>query len=58
MAYKITEDCVNCGGCLDECPEGAITEGDEKSSIDPEKCTDCGFCVEKFFCPAQAIIKE
>ena len=57
VAYIITEDCVNCGGCIDECPEGAIIEGDEKTSIDPEKCTDCGACVVDYFCPAQAIIK-
>ena len=56
MPYEITEDCVNCGGCIDECPEGAIIEGDEVSHIDPEKCTDCGTCVEAFFCPAAAII--
>jgi ferredoxin len=58
MAYRITEDCVNCGGCIDECPEGAIIEGDDKSSIDPEKCTDCAICVTEYFCPALAIIKE
>ena len=56
VAYKITEDCVNCGGCIDECPEGAIIEGDEISSIDPEKCVECGTCVDAFFCPAGAII--
>jgi ferredoxin len=58
VTYKITEDCLNCGACIDECPEGAIIEGDDRSRIDPEKCTDCGICVEKFFCPALAIIKE
>ena len=56
MAYKITEDCVNCGGCIDECPEGAIIEGEEMSHIDQAKCTDCGTCVDAFFCPAAAII--
>jgi Fe-S-cluster-containing hydrogenase component 2 len=43
---------------MDICPEGAIIQGEDKSSIDPEKCTDCGICVNEFFCPAQAIIKE
>ena len=36
MAYKITDDCVNCGACESECPVGAISEGD-KYSINPEK---------------------
>ena len=28
MAYKITDGCVACGTCIDECPVGAIPEGD------------------------------
>ncbi|MBR6649659.1 MAG: 4Fe-4S binding protein, partial [Bacteroidaceae bacterium] len=27
MAYVITEECVACGTCIDECPQGAISEG-------------------------------
>ncbi len=26
MAIKITEDCINCGACEPECPNGAIFE--------------------------------
>lgn len=26
MAIKITEDCINCGACEPECPNGAIYE--------------------------------
>ena len=33
MAYKISTDCVACGTCIDECPVGAIHEG-EHYSID------------------------
>ncbi|HUT96727.1 MAG TPA: 4Fe-4S binding protein, partial [Dehalococcoidales bacterium] len=29
MAYKITEECISCGACEPECPNGAISEGDE-----------------------------
>ena len=58
MVYIITEDCVNCGACYYECPEGAISEGDEIYIIDPKKCTDCGTCVNEVYCPAWAIRKE
>lgn len=54
MAHNINEECISCGACADECPEEAISEGEERHSIDPEKCTDCGTCVE--FCPVEAII--
>ncbi|MCD5397569.1 4Fe-4S binding protein [candidate division NPL-UPA2 bacterium] len=55
MAYKITEECVACGTCLDECPVDAIHEGEEYYSIDKQKCTDCAQCVE--VCPTEAIVK-
>ena len=29
MALKITEDCINCGACEPECPNGAIYSGGE-----------------------------
>lgn len=56
MAHKITEECINCGACIDECPVEAITEGDEISSINAELCTDCGACVD--VCPVEAIVEE
>ena len=52
MAYVIGDDCVACGTCIDECPVGAISEG-EKYSIDPEQCTECGTCADA--CPSGAI---
>jgi ferredoxin len=41
MAYKITEECINCGACEPECPNQAITAGDEIYIIDPAKFTEC-----------------
>ena len=48
MAYVISDDCIACGTCIDECPVGAISEGD-KYSINPDMCTECGTCAD--VCP-------
>ena len=54
MAYVISADeCLSCGACEPECPEGAISEGDGYYVIDPALCADCGACVE--VCPNEAI---
>ena len=41
MATYITTDCINCGACEPECPNEAISEGDEIYVIDPDLCTEC-----------------
>ena len=43
MAYRITDICVACGTCIDECPVGAISEGDIYK-IDENACVSCGTC--------------
>jgi len=55
VAYKITDDCVSCGTCAEECSSDAIKEGDDMYVIDKEKCTDCGTCVD--VCPTEAIVE-
>ena len=42
MAYQISDECVKCGACAEECPVSAISEGDEKFHIDADICVSCG----------------
>ena len=55
MAYVITDECVACGTCAEECPAEAIEEG-EPYVINEEKCTECGSCAE--VCPVEAIVEK
>jgi ferredoxin len=41
MALKITEECINCGACLPECPTNSITEGPSIYVIDAATCVEC-----------------
>ncbi len=41
MALLITEECIACDACVDECPNEAISEGDPIYIIDPDRCTEC-----------------
>ena len=50
--YKINDNCVACGLCVNACPIDAIAEGNPYV-IDEEKCVGCGVCAEA--CPTQAI---
>ena len=53
MAYVISNDCVACGTCIEECPVGAIAAGDGKYEINPDTCVSCGTCAG--VCPTGAI---
>ena len=46
MAYTISDDCIMCGACADNCPCDAISEGDGKYEINADACVDCGSCAE------------
>ena len=54
--YKITDECLKCGACFDECPNDAITEGEDTYVINPDLCLECGCCAD--VCPADAIVEE
>ena len=41
MALMITEDCINCNACVDECPNDAISEGESIYVVNPDLCTEC-----------------
>lgn len=62
MALIITDECINCDVCEPECPNGAISQGDEIYEINPNKCTECvghydePQCVE--VCPVDCIPKN
>ena len=62
MATKISEDCIQCGACEDECPNDAISLGEETFLINPALCTECvGFSAELqcvLACPVDACIPD
>jgi ferredoxin len=47
MAVTITDTCINCGACIDECPVEAIVDdednptGEEIYYVYPDKCVEC-----------------
>ncbi len=56
MAYKITDACISCGTCAEQCPMGAISQGDTQYEIDADTCISCGSCAGA--CPMGAIEEE
>ena len=56
MAFKITDACVKCGACADQCPVEAISAGDEQYVIDADTWVSFGACADQ--CPVEAIVEE
>ena len=62
MSLLIHDECINCDVCEPECPNSAITQGEEIYEIDPNLCTECvghfnePQCIE--VCPVDCIVKD
>ena len=62
MSLMITDECIACDACREECPNEAIEEGDPIYLIDSDMCTECvgSFdepqCIE--VCPVDCIILD
>ena len=47
MAVIITDTCINCAACIDECPVEAIVDNDENPTgediyfVHADKCVEC-----------------
>jgi ferredoxin len=62
VATHITDECINCGACEPECPNEAISEGDDKYVIDPNLCTECvgfhGYEACQSVCPVECCLPD
>jgi len=62
MSLLIHDECINCDVCEPECPNEAISQGEEIYDIDPSLCTECvghftePQCIE--VCPVDCIVKD
>lgn len=62
MSLMITDECIACDACREECPNIAIEEGDPIYLIDSDLCTECvgSFdepqCIE--VCPVDCIVLD
>ncbi len=45
--------CQACGKCVEVCPNGALSLGEDRAVVDPAKCILCGYCNP--VCPQFAI---
>ena len=62
MALMINEECINCDVCEPECPNGALSQGEDIYVIAPDKCTECVGHFDspqcKEVCPVDCIVQD
>lgn len=62
MATMISSECINCSACEAECPNQAISQGEEVYVIDQTRCTECvGFHAEEAcqtVCPVACCVPD
>ncbi len=53
---RIRSTCACCWFCVSLCPQGAIRadSGLQRAVIDPDRCIECGVCVDSLACPGSA----
>ena len=62
MSLLINDECINCDVCEPECPNNAISQGEEIYEINPDLCTECvghfdePQCMD--VCPVDCILKD
>lgn len=55
LPQSVNENCIMCGQCWQNCPTGAIAEG-EPGNIDKAKCIACMSCIN--ICPVGARVPD
>jgi ferredoxin len=64
MATMITDHCTNCGACVAECPNDAISwpAGADSHVIDPDRCSECvgfhGAEACQMVCPSECCLPD
>lgn len=56
IGFTITDDCINCGQCIESCSFDALQYGEDKPIQLTNRCDECGNCV--MACPMGAVIHK